>query len=309
MNFNIAKIEMTKFVWLQIVLIISFIALSHSVAQGFFVITIEEKNHPSIFLNLKEGSESSVHRFLLIDEGKDPSGCKITNQLARDYGELLFYFDKIEIPEVVARSSGQIKTQEMDIDSLLYANLRISQLIDECEGLKKRSIAVLEGLDVPYLQQYVDLDKEIGNKSENINDNLNRLLSRTNLSVGSGISLKGELNRKQIDPDFQFRQFYNKKPLFNQSFQVTNYQVNNATNKGSPSDMDSIKDQSDDDVQVEGLQRIRYGANKNEKLPWPFPLLFSIFEYLRNNKIEAIIYFLILTWGVHFVFRVFKHSK
>ncbi|WP_419663507.1 uncharacterized protein Dvar_38010 [Desulfosarcina variabilis str. Montpellier] len=293
---------------LQLVTIVLIIALGQSFAQGYFVITIEGKSQSNVFLNKTDSLKNSAHKLLLLDEGKDQSGYTLPNQLAHEHPELLFYFDRIAIPEVVIRSSAQIETQNFSIDNMLYANLRIARLIDEYEGLKKRSQAVLEGLDVPYLNQYIDWDKVIGDKSKNINDNLNRLLSQTNISSGAGISARGGTNLKRDSPSLQFRQFVNKKPSFNQPFPVTNYQANKATNKTIPRDIDSEKDQPNDNDQVEGPRRIRYGANKSEKLPWPFPLLFSIFEYLLRNKMEALIYFLMLTWAIHFAIKLFKQS-
>ena len=292
---------------LQLVTIVLIIALGQSFAQGYFVITIEGKSQSNVFLNKTDSLENKAHKLLLLDEGKNQSGYTLPNQLAHEHPDLLFYFDKIAIPEVVIRSSAQVKTQDLSIESMLYANLRIVRLIDEYKGIKERSEAVLEGLDVPYLNQYIDWEKVIGDKSENINDNLNRLLSQTNISSGTVISLQGGTNRKRDSPSLQFRQLVQNKPSFNKPFPTT-YRPSKATNKGNPKSINATNDQSNDDVQVERPQRIQYGSNKNERLPWPIPLLFSIFEYLLRNKMEALIYFLMLTWAIHFAIKLFKQS-
>jgi hypothetical protein len=289
----------------NILVILFVILLGQDVVQGYFVDETKDKNKIDIFIEHSNVSGPSIFSILLPDKAAQIGGFEFNTNIMSEKAIFFSFIDKIPIPEVVFLPNDQLEIQEFNVDNLFYANLRLARLMDEYDGLKKRSQTVFEGLDVPYLNYYTDSDTTISDNNINLGAKLT-MLNSDKQNIGSSVSSQNDLNRKESNPVFKLNQIQ-RKNLENKIFYKKKYhQINNPS---SPRKFISNGDQPNKNIQVDDSQKINYGVNKNDKMVWPFPLLISVYEYSTKNKIETIIYLIISVLIINIIIRSFKHGK
>lgn len=179
---------------------------------------------------------------------------------------------------------------EFSIENLLYANLKIERLLDEYNNLKNRSESILEGLDVPYITQqnkfdpgFKGLDLTIPNQLDNVNKRLEILAG----PIPSGYNTKERIYQPGFRTNHQSKasvQLNGLKEADNQPYR---------TIIGKPQRY--INDDGIETGQEAGhLDNENYGSGQFDRLPFAERIVRSLFEHLKKNKIELLLYLLIL---------------
>ena len=205
------------------------------------------------------------------------------------------------------------------LDALLNANLALRMLLDEYNALQKRSIALFDGLDIPYLNQ---LDRGNGNAANRPTPSLNSGF----LGVGDGESIRQRMDQlkqaivKNVRMQPPKTVYYANAPLPSvtglkmgegggvgkKRFYVdgqlsegsaltsttggkntggaTSWQVRGGEKSGPPVDTSSLN--GGEPIHVTGK------ADSSE-LPWLFDAGLEIVRYVTDNKVETLFYCLI----------------
>lgn len=212
------------------------------------------------------------------------------------------YFVAFYIPvlDIVTQQNGQYTPSELNLDNLLYANLRIERLMNEYSRLKTRSKPTLEGLDVPYTSWKLALEKKLSEKRNTISDkiNNNNLNKRKYVrNKYNGIKLDDRTGHGDSEKSWQTEA---REPLYNINRplnSLTNYKNQNTSlpkNKKSEA-ANSTLDQSTK------KKDYRYHGDFDERILRILRFLVKLVNYAIDNKLVVFIYLFVL-FGVYYIF-------
>jgi len=258
----------------------------------------------SVVASRSDQEQSFTSHVLLLSDNQETQ-CNFTSvgQILINDLENLFFLDKLPVPEIINLSIHQSIAHEFSFDNLLYADLKLVRLIDEYEGLKKRSEAVLEGLDVPFLQRKNEFEMPLYRKEPNIAETADRLFSNSHLADSSEMPRLHRRNRtnpylaSKSRPAIGGRNFVNRPTVLNSG------PVYTLPKKAElPNSNIGTEHGQETHVGAES-QLIQYGAHGNTNWPWIVRIPLRLFNYFIQHKIEAIIYFLMICGLIHIVFK------
>lgn len=212
------------------------------------------------------------------------------------------YIDQLPVPEFLVRSGYLFLDHAFSIDNLLYANLKLARLLDEYEALRSRSEAVLEGLDVPFIQQHPDYEMTTQGKELNITEAVDRLLSHSHVVENSNYALQQIHGREGFDTASSTRRAIGQWNHTRRQFGINRGHANAIRNHSQAGEVFSGAANGEDTEDEAGKRRMHYGADGASEFPWLVRIPMAVLNYIYRNKIESAIYFLMLYGIVHVLF-------
>ena len=209
------------------------------------------------------------------------------------------YMDRLPLPETVFRPSNPATDTSLTVDNLLYANLKLSRLMDDYLQLQNRAEAVLEGLDVPFVLQHPTHVAAILPREPNITEAIDGLRSYSHTVEGLSDAWLQRTDRHRSANNPQTRRAIGQGNFSRQPLRIgRRYAATSRTpsQSGEASGDDRNVGEAEEENQP---ARMRYGTSDAVEIPWlvRFPMI--VLNYIYHNKIESLIYFLMIYGVVH----------
>lgn len=202
------------------------------------------------------------------------------------------YVSYLQVVDIVTQKSRRYMPHEFSIDNLLYANLKLERLVNEYEGLRERSKSVLTGLNVPYLYGSRNFNNLMKKKNDALNQSINRVANQT-ASLTGLLANPNRLKKKNFSAFAKENQTENKRRLTFERRAIS-YSSGGASSLNEYSEEQTLKNIEPASDSAEAIQKFRYGVQQEEHLPWLARTTRALFIYFRENKVETIVFILLL---------------
>jgi hypothetical protein len=283
---------------LPMILIGLIILFVNNPSQAYFS-TFDEKKTISSITPQRTSRGDIVCHVLLVSGNEEiqnrftSSGC-LPSSAFQDFS----YVDRLPIPESIVRLNRGFLNHPFSVENLLYANLKLANLLNEYKSLRKQSMAVLDGLDVPFIMQNPKYEGAIQGRKVNIADRAEFLRSYSHVVENSSSALlhrhgtenlsKNRNNRPIGDGTYSHRRYNSREKNYNNQSHSTSRRVQSDDSNG-----EKVAAKSDS---------IQYGSGETTEIPWLVRMPMSILSYIYGNKIESLIYFLMLYAAIQIIF-------
>ncbi len=267
------------------------------VALAYLTVSTEKRLIKSIVPHSKDIPVSASHLLEICgDDTKDPS--IYSGNVNYPNNKTLFCY--LPIPEVVTRQMDRYVASEFSIENLLYANLKIERLMREYDDLEKRSHEILEGLDVPFIHG-VEYEQLLQQKASFVTLEIDRVTEQSNFIAGPELVYATQNNSTGSRKPIAAKKTFGSTHRFRFEKPGVSLSTGSSVTRGS-SHKSNDANHSQPEFDASESKNIQYGVDSKDQLPRLIRVLRSLFRYLFENKIEAVLY-IILIYGIgHLVF-------
>jgi hypothetical protein len=227
------------------------------------------------------------HYFVLNDNDEYQSSFKSKSSVPQHSPGHFIYAFNMPILEVVTQQKTDYVPYEFTIENILYANLKLVKLIDEYNSLKERSKSILTGLDVPYVNQHSGLLISQKQRELSLSSKITSLKSQIQTIAGPTFSVQKTVGRQHFGNQLQGHPSPKKRPLHTLKQPLVYAPGSAYTNNGGS----VAGPETDNTVSSESAQ---YNPTIGEHLPFIERIGKSLLTYFRTNKLEFIIYLVVL---------------
>jgi hypothetical protein len=277
-----------------------------SPGNGYFSASTQNKFTKTI-ISRTDALPSSFSYYLVLHDnekqGYQSNHMNFQLAISPHYSLTEFYMPIIEL---MTYQKWNYLPSEFSIEDLLYANLKLNRLINEYNSLKERSSMILEGLDVPYLDRPSGFKSPISGNDGALSLKIDNVSNHIKLLTGPAVSTIpqfADINNQTIhNQDLQSKE---RTPLYTIKKPLNSSSSSSFSNSKSFSFLNRVESEPESE-QTTIQDGAQYSNRPNDNLPWIERFAVSMINYFKANKLESIIW-LILIFGIYqMLFRTRK---
>lgn len=209
------------------------------------------------------------------------------------------------IVELMTHQRWNYMPSDFTIEDLLYANLKLNRLIKDYNELKERSSKILEGLNVPYMDQPSGLEPRVEGHDNTLSLEIDNVRNSIRLLAGPAASVQNSANFNPQGLHQRTLRSAERQPLHTilQPFDSSSNSSNSNANTFSYSNRVEAKPDAGQDPIAESAP---FSTNPNERLPWIERFAVSMIKYFKENKAELFFCLLLLLGLYQMLFGIRK---